>query len=479
MALMNSANSKSRWTQRLGFAATILMLAAITLGAAFYVGSTMRTRRDAAIAETQSITNAVTEIRRALDQSRRFEQSILTQGAEAGGTTHEAALDDAVAEIDTIIAITTDPILKGRAVELRGAIVAYGSQFNEVVTALDAIGRNDDSGLRAVLRQSGKEAETRLSQIGAPALASLLKIIRQKDQDSLIQHGATYDSELTERKTAFEQALAASPIAPTAKNEIVDSVSTVFRHAVTLMEANLTLNAARDQLSALSAAIDSAVDALAANVETRRASLGRNIEPSLVNPPKDVLAVIIVSMILMALAMWMLSHWLLPTPAAETISVSDSEAARAHRAEVATPEPRSATLAGNATATQEVWMAPQDSVRLMSRMHDMGAMSSVSLLSVSDANFAKIDEDILELVDVASPMPFDPAATQDAVRSDRRRLTEDMRRAAENVAMRLGAVQSATHDAVDAIQRFNVVLSKIEAESADKTDRAGARHAAA
>ncbi len=472
---MNSANGKARWTQRLGFAATILMLAAITLGAAFHVGSTMRIRRDAAIAETQSITNAVAEIRRALDQSRRFEPSILTQGTEAGGATHEAALDDAVAEIDTIIAITTDPILRGRAVELRGAILAYGFQFNEVVAALDAIGRDDDSGLRAVLRQSGKEAEARLSQIGAPALASLLKIIRQKDQDSLIQHGATYDSELTERKTAFEQALAASPIAPTAKNEIVDSVSTVFRHAVSLMEANLTLNAARDQLTALSTAIDSAVDALAANVETRRASLERDIEPSLVNPPKDVLAVIVIAMILMSLAMWMLSRWLLPPPAEGMSSVSDSEAARARRVAVATPEPRSAPPEGNAVATQEVWMAPQDSVRLMSRMHDMGPTSPVALLSLSDANLAKIDEDILELVDVASPISFDPAspsATRDVARDDLRRLTEDIRKAAENVATRLGAVQSATHDAVDAIQRFNVVLSKIEAESAGKANRA-------
>lgn len=488
MDSMNGAVGTSRWTRRFGFTAIVMTLATIGLGTAYYLGSTAYERREAAANDMRSVASTLAEIRRAVDQSRRFEEGILAQGVESGGMAHEAALDDAVGEVDTIIAATIDPTLRDRAIELRGAIIAYGSQFSETVAALDAIGRDDDNGLRGALRRSGATAEARLAELGATALANLLKTIRQQDQNALVQNGATYDNELAERKAAFEQALAASSLAPEAQSEIVDSMGVVFRNAVMLMEANLALNAARDRLAALSQDVDGDIDALQASIDARQASLQDSIEPSLANPPKDVLAYIVIGLIVTALAMWMLTRALLP-PATGAGTVVEAARAGQETSPVTPPAIRAeaaaaaaaASAEGNAVATQNVWVATQEAIHQARVLQGLATAPSAVFEAAPYAVPAyryedieeDIDEDVLELIEVAGPIPFETIAKPAngdwaAVGEDIHQLSERARTAAEDVLAQIGAIQHASDDAVKAIQSFTDAVHRIDSASTSR-----------
>ncbi|MFO0995499.1 MAG: hypothetical protein U1F33_02370 [Alphaproteobacteria bacterium] len=474
---MSEANVTSRWSQRLGFTAIVLILATIGLGVAYYVGSTVHARRAIAADEMRTAASTVAEVGRAIAQSRRFEDGILARGTEAGGVAHEAALDDATGELDTLIASTSDPEVRSRAIELRGAIVAYGHQFTEFLQALDTVGRDDDSGLRGLFHQSGDAAEKRLAQLGAAGLANLLRTIRQQDQASLVEHGATYDSALAERKAAFEQALAASSLPPAAQNEIMDSMAVVFRNAVMLMEANLALNASSDQLNALSADIDTALGALTASVEARETSLGSDVEPSLVNPPKDVLACIAIGLTLMALAVWMFGRRILPSGAPAIETAVEAGRAEDGASPMTPPDIRAATASaiaeGNALATQAAWVAPQGAVHRPQTLEDLMTAPAPAFEPQIQPALAyryedieeDIDEDVLELIEVAGPIPFETIAAPsqgDAATADIHQLTERARVAAHEITARMDAVQHAAKDVVKAIESFNDIVRQMD-----------------
>jgi len=190
--------------------------------------------------------------------ARRREKDFLARRTDDSVTAHGRSLTAAQGRLDAIAAAAPDTIAT-----IQPLLRAYATAFAATVTNQRDIGFTENDGLMGSLRGSVHQVEQALKAHDELSLAVLMLQMRRHEKDFLARRDVKYQAEMSKRAEEFAQALAASPLPATVRDDISAKMVAYHRDFTALVTATLKLNDLTGELSNLYGRMEPAVEALA------------------------------------------------------------------------------------------------------------------------------------------------------------------------------------------------------------------------
>ncbi|WP_448206409.1 methyl-accepting chemotaxis protein [Azospirillum sp. sgz302134] len=194
----------------------------------------------------------------------------------------------ALAEMDRLAGLLSDPGARSDATRLQAAITGWDADFRTLLDTLQKIGLTEKDGLQGTLRKAVHEVEQRLDGLykRAPDEAAVVRLqvlmlqMRRHEKDLMLRAEAGYRDSMAQRQKEFAQQLAAAPIEEAERTAIAALMAEYQRAFAGFADAFLSLVPQKDKLRAAGAATVQPLDALLARLstdeETARAHMAAN-----------------------------------------------------------------------------------------------------------------------------------------------------------------------------------------------------------
>jgi methyl-accepting chemotaxis protein len=260
---------------RLGLRYQIALLGiggVLLVGAIYVVG--LRTQEEAQQSADESaiLRNAVAQVAQGLLEARQAETAFLLRRDEASIAKRQEILTrtgERLSEVERIAGpLAADDPLK-RAEAIRPGLNAYGTRFNNVVSAQRTLGMTEKDGLEGKLREAVLKADSRLAALDQPRLTALMLKMRQHEKDYMLRSEEKYGDAFRAEAEKLGAALEATPLDVAAKKELEQLIASYQTSFMGFMVGRDTLNEEADDLAQIYGRLRPVVAEVAAAVEQR------------------------------------------------------------------------------------------------------------------------------------------------------------------------------------------------------------------
>ncbi|HEY0330178.1 MAG TPA: methyl-accepting chemotaxis protein [Rhodopseudomonas sp.] len=158
---------------------------------------------------------------------------------------HKAVVGAAQAHLDAIEKLVEpfddgDPLKQTSA--LRSGFNLYLTRFQNLVSAQQILGFNENQGLQGKLRATVHQVESRLAEFDQPRLANLMLMMRRHEKDFMLRGDEKYGDQFDKRVGEFTDLLAASELSAAVKTELAALIKSYNASFLAYMVSQSTLN---------------------------------------------------------------------------------------------------------------------------------------------------------------------------------------------------------------------------------------------
>jgi methyl-accepting chemotaxis protein len=153
----------------------------------------------------------------------------------------EAALQH-VSEIENFVDKLADGDPLKQISALRSGLNLYRTRFQNLVSIQRALGLNEGLALQGKLRSAVHDVEGRLAELNQPQLSILMLTMRRHEKDFMLRGDEKYGDEFSKRMAEFGDALKASGLPDTVRNELSALMKAYKEGFVAYMATQSTLN---------------------------------------------------------------------------------------------------------------------------------------------------------------------------------------------------------------------------------------------
>jgi methyl-accepting chemotaxis protein len=261
--------SNVRMSFKIGALGAVGILGLILVGVIYFIGSESQSRyqtvSDAASAVGVTTKNLLIQ----LLELRRHEKDFLLRKDDQYAKSHAETAKAAVGTFDLLkqklAAMEQNQLVSG-VETVRAGFGAYGSNFLALVDLQHKLGLTADTGLEGALRISVHEIEARLAGFKDSRLNELMLLMRRHEKDYMLRSDLQYRDQFKQAVTAFAEALGASAIPASAKDEIGIKLSAYQTGFLSYVEAKQLFQVKQIETSGAYAKIEPDIDAIAQTI---------------------------------------------------------------------------------------------------------------------------------------------------------------------------------------------------------------------
>jgi methyl-accepting chemotaxis protein len=261
--------SNVRMSFRIGALGAVGILGLILVGVIYFIGSESQSRyqtvSDAASAVGATTKNLLIQ----LLELRRHEKDFLLRKDDQYAKSHAEAAKAAAGTFDLLkqkLAAMEQKELVSGVETLRAGFDVYGKSFLALVDLQHKLGLTPDTGLEGVLRASVHEIEAGLAGFKDSRLNELMLMMRRHEKDYMLRSDLQYRDQFKHAVTTFAEALGASAIPASAKDEIGKKLSAYQTDFLSYVEAKQSLQVEQRETSGAYAKIEPDIDAIAQTI---------------------------------------------------------------------------------------------------------------------------------------------------------------------------------------------------------------------
>ena len=261
--------SNVRMSFRIGALGAVGILGLFLVGVIYFIGSESQSRyqtvSDAASAVGATTKNLLIE----LLELRRHEKDFLLRRDDQYANLHAEAAKAAVGTFDLLkqkLAAMEQKELVSGVETVRAGFDVYGKSFLALVDLQHKLGLTPDTGLEGVLRTSVHEIEAELAGFKDSRLNELMLMMRRHEKDYMLRSDLQYRDQFKHAVTTFAEALGASAIPASAKDEIGKKLSAYQADFLSYVEAKQSLQVEQRETSGAYAKIEPDIDAIAQTI---------------------------------------------------------------------------------------------------------------------------------------------------------------------------------------------------------------------
>lgn len=239
---------------------------------------------------------------------RRAEKDFLLRKDAKYVEQHNKLSQDSARRLDELardIAAFSEPSLNESLKAIRAGYDKYQQHFAKLADARIRLGLTENAGLEGQLRASVHEIETALQKHNAPALMTIMLMMRRHEKDFMLRGDTKYVGDMRKRAGEFTAALEGSSVPADVRQGITARLNNYQRDFSAWAEmANLVAQEQKD-VSASFAAIEPAFDA----VEKRLTEMSRQTQTAEAQSRRATFLQMVVSIASIVLAVMVLA-WL-------------------------------------------------------------------------------------------------------------------------------------------------------------------------
>jgi len=153
----------------------------------------------------------------------------------ASAQRHLDAIEQMIGQFDD-----GDPLKQTSA--LRSGFNLYLTRFQNLVSAQQVLGFNENQGLQGKLRAAVHQVESRLAEFDQPRLANLMLMMRRHEKDFMLRGDEKYADQFDKRIGEFGDALAASELPAAVKTELAALIKSYNAGFLAFSVSQSTLN---------------------------------------------------------------------------------------------------------------------------------------------------------------------------------------------------------------------------------------------
>ncbi|ABD88008.1 methyl-accepting chemotaxis protein [Rhodopseudomonas palustris] len=158
---------------------------------------------------------------------------------------HKAVVSSAHLHLDAIEKMVEpfddgDPLKQTSA--LRSGFNLYLTRFQNLVSAQQVLGFNENQGLQGKLRATVHQVESRLAEFDQPRLSNLMLMMRRHEKDFMLRGDEKYTVQFDKRIDEFGEMLAASDMSAAVKAELATLIKSYNASFLAFSVSQSTLN---------------------------------------------------------------------------------------------------------------------------------------------------------------------------------------------------------------------------------------------
>jgi methyl-accepting chemotaxis protein len=261
--------SNVRMSFKIGALGAVGILGLILVGVIYFIGSESQSRyqtvSDAASAVGATTKNLLIQ----LLELRRNEKDFLLRKDDQYAKAHAETAKAAVETFDLLkqkLAAMEQNQLMSAVETVRAGFGAYGNSFSALVDLQHKLGLTPDTGLEGALRISVHEIEARLAGFKDSKLGELMLMMRRHEKDYMLRTDLQYRDQFKQAVTTFAEALGASAIPASAKDEIGKKLSAYQTDFLSYVEAKQLFQVEQRETSGAYAKIEPDIAAIAQTI---------------------------------------------------------------------------------------------------------------------------------------------------------------------------------------------------------------------
>jgi methyl-accepting chemotaxis protein len=258
--------SNVRVSHKVGALGAAGILGLLLMGAIFLTGSASQSHFQKIANEATAVSSTSRILLIQLLQLRRNEKDFLLRKedkyAKAHGET-TAAVAGTFGLLKQQLAATDQSQLVSKIDAVQAGFGDYSKNFSAMVDLAHKLGLTPDTGLEGGLRSSVHEIEASLARFKDSKLNELMLMMRRHEKDFMLRHDLQYRDQFSKAVTTFADALTASAVAASDKNDIRKQLSTYQGDFLAYVDAAQALLAEQRETSGAYAKIEPDMDAIA------------------------------------------------------------------------------------------------------------------------------------------------------------------------------------------------------------------------
>jgi methyl-accepting chemotaxis protein len=258
--------SNIRMSYKIAAMGAVGILGLLLVGAIYLIGSGSQSRYQRIADDASDMRSTAATIQLQLLQLRRHEKDLLLRKNDQYAKAHAETAKAAVMTFDFLTKQLADMgqnQLVSDVKALQAGYDVYAKSFLALVDLQHKLGLTADTGLEGTLRTSVHEIESSLAGFKDSSLNELMLMMRRHEKDYMLRRDLQYRDQFKKAVTTFAEALAASVIPASAKNDISKKLSAYQSDFLAYVDEMQSLVTKQTEMSAAYAKIEPSIDAIA------------------------------------------------------------------------------------------------------------------------------------------------------------------------------------------------------------------------
>ena len=255
--------SNVRMSFKVGALGAVGILGLLLVGVIYFIGSESQLRYQTASDSASAAGTTTKNLLIQLLQLRRHEKDFLLRKDDQYAELHVEVAKAAVGTFgllkQKLAAMEQNQLASGVETVLAGFDV-YGKSFVALVDLQHKLGLTPDTGLEGSLRTSVHEIEASLAGFKDSRLNELMLMMRRHEKDYMLRSDLQYRDQFKQAVTAFAEALGASAVPASAKEEISKKLQAYQADFLSYVDAKELVRAKQSETSAAYAKIEPQID---------------------------------------------------------------------------------------------------------------------------------------------------------------------------------------------------------------------------
>jgi methyl-accepting chemotaxis protein len=245
------------------------ILGLLLVGAIYFIGSESQSRYQKLSVDASAVETTTKDLLIQLLELRRHEKDFLLRKDDQFAKSHAETAKSTVETFDLLkqrLAAIDQNQLVSDAKAIQEGFDVYAKSFSAVVDLQRKLGLTSDTGLEGTLRASVHGIEDSLAKFKDSRLNELMLMMRRHEKDFMLRRDLQYRDQFNKAVTTFADALAASAVAASEKDDIGKKLSAYQSDFLVYVDATQSLVTKQGETSAAYAKIEPNIGAIVQSI---------------------------------------------------------------------------------------------------------------------------------------------------------------------------------------------------------------------
>jgi methyl-accepting chemotaxis protein len=261
--------SNVRMSYKIGALGAVGILGLLLVGAIYFIGSESQSRYQKLSVDASAVETTTKDLLIQLLELRRHEKDFLLRKDDQFAKSHAETAKSAVETFDLLkqrLAAVDQNQLVSDAKAIQEGFDLYAKNFLALVDLEHKLGLTPDTGLEGTLRTAVHGIEDSLAKFKDSTLNELMLMMRRHEKDFMLRRDLQYRDQFNKAVTTFANALAASAVAASEKDDIGKKLSAYQSEFVGYVEATQSLMTKQVETSGAYAKIEPNIGAIVQSI---------------------------------------------------------------------------------------------------------------------------------------------------------------------------------------------------------------------